>query len=70
MSGELFTETAVETALWPLRIWSDNGIGVIECGECDAGQIIAVGRYDRPILLAELLAKVEEHIPNCTRVRR
>jgi len=65
----LFTQTAAETALWPLRIWADGGIASIECAECDSGQDLMAGRVDRPFMIADLTARVEEHIPKCRRSR-
>lgn len=62
---ELFTQTSERTALWPLRLWADNGIATVECAECDSGQVLIAGRSDRPFVIADLTARVEEHISKC-----
>lgn len=62
---ELFTQTSERTALWPLRLWASDGIATVECAECHNGQVLMAGRTDRPFVIADLTARVEEHIAKC-----
>jgi hypothetical protein len=71
MSGQwaedapLHVRTGVETSMWPLRIWGDSGAAMVECAECDSGELLVAGSVDRPFVLADLAARVEAHIARC-----
>jgi hypothetical protein len=67
--GPLHVRTSVQTSLWPLRIWGDSGAAMIECAECDSGELLMAGPVDRLFLLADLTARVEAHIAECPGVR-
>jgi len=66
----MHTWTSATVALWPLRLWADNGAAMVECAECDDGRVLAAGRTDRPFMLADLTARVEAHITQCPAARR
>ena len=66
----LHIQTSATVALWPLRIWADNGVATVECAECDSGEVLGAGRDDRPFVLAELAARVEVHLSRCPAARR
>jgi hypothetical protein len=64
-TGPLYVRTSIDVALWPLRIWADLGVAMIECGECDVGDILSTDRNATPFAIAELVARLEAHIARC-----
>ncbi len=63
--AQWYSRTNATVALWPLRVWADNGVATDECAKCDYGELLVAGRPDRPFHLADLTARVEQHIEVC-----
>jgi hypothetical protein len=42
--ARLYMRTAADTALWPLRLWADHGVAMVECAECNNGEVLAATR--------------------------
>lgn len=57
----LCTRTAVQVSLWPLMLWCDQGQAAIECAFCDDGMIFTASSAFAPLMLADLVARVEAH---------
>jgi hypothetical protein len=56
-------------ALWPLLIRADSGQVTIDCGLCDSGQMLGFAptpaRSALPVVIADLTARVDDHVPRC-----
>ena len=68
-TGPLHVRTSADVALWPLELWTDGGEAHIECGECRSGELIVAKVRGRSFMLADLAARVEEHIGKCSGAR-
>jgi hypothetical protein len=67
--AQLYVRVAAEVKHWPLRIWTDQGLAMVECAECDSGELLVAARPDRAFMIADLAAQVELHIGRCPRNR-
>jgi hypothetical protein len=52
-------------ALWPLELWTDGVEAHVECGECRGGELLVAKIRGRSFMLADLAARLEEHIARC-----
>jgi hypothetical protein len=59
--SQAYVRTTADAALWPLALMAD-GIG---CPRCGRGLLLRPAFKAKYFEQAELMALVEEHLPNC-----
>jgi hypothetical protein len=68
-TGPLYVRTSAGVHLWPLEMWADGGEAHVECGECRSGELLVAKTRGRAFVLADLTARLEEHIARCPGAR-
>jgi hypothetical protein len=63
--GPLHTRVSLDVSLWPLELRYDGGDAHVECGECRTGKMLVAKTKAKPFAIADLKARVEEHIARC-----
>jgi hypothetical protein len=50
-------------------MWVDHGEAAIKCGECDDGVLITAQLRAKELMIADLTARLEAHLPECQQRR-